>query len=115
MQKILTWHPLGKPGFYLPEKDYDVVRNFILSALGSTQMSLVELIALGERQLAGQIKDKIGWHILVVKLDLEARGIVVSFLKPLPFRSQCLKLNRRIARQILLNGAGSIANQQSVK
>ena len=51
---------MGKPGFYLPEKDYDVVRNFILSALGSTQMSLVELIALGERQLAGQIKDKIG-------------------------------------------------------
>jgi hypothetical protein len=40
MRKILTWHPLGRTGAYISKKDYDVTRDFILSAL-SDEMTLL--------------------------------------------------------------------------
>ena len=84
MRKILTWHPLGKPGAYISKKDYELVSTFILSTLHAEEMTLLELIQLGENKLAPYIEENIAWHILVVKLDLEARGILVSFLKLSP-------------------------------
>ena len=98
MKKYLTWHPLGKPGAFISKKDYDVVRDFILSTLVAEEMTLIELIALGERQLAGQIEENIAWHILVVKLELEARGIILSFMKIAPHKSQFLKVRRKSMR-----------------
>ena len=100
MRKYLTWHPQGKAGCYISKKDYDTVRDFILSTLTSGEMKLVELIALGEQQLDGQVEENIAWHILVVKLDLEARGIIVSFSKFAPFKSQFMKLSRIATKQI---------------
>jgi hypothetical protein len=98
MKKYLTWHPLGKPGAFISKKDYDVVRDFILSTLMSEEMTLMDLIALGERNLAGQIEENIAWHILVVKLDLEARGVIFSFLKLAPYKSQFIKLKRKASK-----------------
>ena len=98
--KYLTWHPQGKTGCYISKKDYDTVRDFILSTLSSGEIKLAELIALGEQQLDGHIDENIAWHILVVKLDLEARGIIVSFSKFAPFKSQFMKLSRIATKQI---------------
>ena len=98
MQKYLTWHPLGKPGVFISKKNYDLVRDFILSILIAEEMTLTELIAMGNRRLAGQIAENIAWHIFVVKLDLEARGVIRSFQRIAPYKSQFLKLNRRATK-----------------
>jgi len=114
MRKILTWHPLGRTGAYISKKDYDVTRDFILSAL-SDEMTLLDLIELGERVLARIIEDNIAWNILVVKLDLEARGIIVSFLKLAPYKAQFLKLRRKGVRKFVVDNSMSITNQQRTK
>ena len=110
MRKILTWHPLGRTGAYISKKDYDVIRDFILSAL-SEEMTLLDLIELGERVLAPQIEDNIAWYILVVKLDLEARGIIVSFLKLAPHRVQFLKLRRKGVKKFVVQNGGPFVTQ----
>jgi len=114
MRKILTWHPLGRSGAYISKKDYDVTREFILSAL-CDEMTLLDLIELGERVLAPLIEDNIAWHILVVKLDLEARGIIVSFLKLAPHKAQFLKMRRKGMKKFILDNSASINNQQRTK
>lgn len=100
MNGYLTWHPLGKPGAFISKKNYHVVREFILSSLISEEMTLLELIALGERTLALQVKQNIAWHIFVVKLDLEARGVIRSFQKIAPHRSQCFKVKRKATKEL---------------
>ena len=104
MRKILTWHPLGRAGAYISKKNYDLTKEFILSAL-SDEITMLDLIELGERVLAPIIEDNIAWNILVVKLDLEARGIIVSFLKIAPHKAQYLKLRRKGIKNVLQNGA----------
>ena len=90
---------MGKPGCYVAKKHYEIVRDFIVSTLASGEMTMVDMIAQGERYLAGKIDQHIAWHILVVKLDLEARGIIVSFSKFAPYKSQFMKL-RRVTNQV---------------
>jgi hypothetical protein len=114
MRKILTWHPLGRSGAYISKKDYDVTREFILSAL-CEEMTLLDLIELGERLLAPMIEDNIAWHILVVKLDLEARGIIVSFQKFAPHRVQFLRLRRKGVKKFIEHNIASTINQQTSK
>ena len=101
MRKILTWHPLGKLGVYVLKKDYEITSDFILSTLDEEEMTLLELIERGERVLAHQVEENIAWHILVVKLDLEARGVIVSFLKLVPYKSQFLRLKKEGVKQYI--------------
>ena len=103
MRKFLTWHPQGKTGCYISIKHYNIIRDFIVASLSSGEMKLTDLIALAEHQLDGRIDENIAWHILVVKLDLEARGIVVSFSKLAPFKSQFMKLSRMATKQVMQN------------
>ena len=113
MKKYLTWHPLGRPGAFISKKDYDVVRDFILSTLIAEEMTLLDLIALGEQKLSGQIGENIAWHILVVKLDLEARGVILSFLKLAPYKSQYIKIRRKASKGIQLYPNSNGAEQHS--
>ena len=113
MRKILTWHPLGRAGAYISKKDYDVTKEFILSAL-SDEMTMLDLIELGERVLASIIEDNIAWNILVVKLDLEARGVIVSFLKIAPHKAQYLKLRRKAIKKFVPQN-GAAVNQRLSK
>jgi hypothetical protein len=101
MQKILTWHPLGKVGVYVPKKDFEVISDFVLSTLEVEDITLLELIERGERALAHLVEENIAWHILVVKLDLEARGIIVSFFKLAPYKSRFLRLKKKGAKQFI--------------
>lgn len=112
MKKYLTWHPLGKPGAFIAKKDYDVVREFILSTLIAEEMTLMDLIALGEEKLDGQIGENIAWHILVVKLDLEARGVIFSFLKLAPYKSRFIKV-RRSATKVVGTNQNTTGDQPS--
>lgn len=97
--KILTWHPAGKRGVYIAKKDYDLIRDFILTVLETMEITLKDLIELGDIQLANRIDKDISWNILVVKLDLEARGLIASVLKPVPHKSQFLKLRPRALKK----------------
>jgi len=91
-KKILTWHPAGKKGAYIAKREYDVISDFILSVLKTQEITLKDLIELGDVQLVHKIEKDISWYILVVKLDLEARGLIGTVLKPVPYRAQFLKL-----------------------
>jgi hypothetical protein len=97
--KILTWHPEGKKGVYVAKKDYDLIVDFILSTLKANEITINDLIELGEVYLSDKIDKDISWHILVVKLDLEARGLIKTVLKSVPYRSQYLKLCPRALKK----------------
>ncbi|HMG93347.1 MAG TPA: hypothetical protein VK589_24990 [Chryseolinea sp.] len=114
MRKMLTWHPLGRTGAYISKKNYDIVKDFILSAL-TDEMTMLDLIELGERVLASMIEDNIAWYILVVKLDLEARGIIVSFLKLAPHKAQFLKLRKKGIKKFVGGNHTSMTTQQRAK
>jgi len=113
MKKYLTWHPLGKPGAFISKKDYEIVRDFILSTLISAEMTLMDLIALGEQKLAGQIEENVAWHILVVKLDLEARGVIFSFLKLAPYKSQFIKVRKKATKGLNVFQNADVNDHQS--
>lgn len=91
--KILTWHPAGKKGVYIAKKDYDLLCEFILTVLRAQEITLKDLIEMGDSQLALKIDRDISWQILVVKLDLEARGLITTVLKLAPYKLQFLKLS----------------------
>ena len=97
--KILTWHPTGKKGVYIAKQDYDLLREFILSVLRTQEITLKELIEMGESQLPLRIEKDLSWHILVVKLDLEARGLITTVLKMVPHKLQFLKLRTRALKK----------------
>lgn len=100
-EKILTWHPAGKAGVYIPRRDYQLITDFICSVLASQEISITELVTLGSSQLQDKLTGEISWSILVVKLDLEARGLITSVSKPVPYRSQFLKLRPRAVKKFM--------------
>lgn len=98
-QKILTWHPAGRPGAYISKGDYDVVTDFIISALSAQEISISDLMTLGGEELKEKIAGDVSWSILIVKLDLEARGVITRITRLSPFRSQFLKLRPKAVKK----------------
>lgn len=98
--KILTWHPAGKKGTYLSRSDYETLREFICSAVKQREISISELIDLGQEVLADKIEHNISWAIWVVKLDLEARGFITLKSRTIPYPSQFLKLKPGALKKI---------------
>jgi hypothetical protein len=98
-QKILTWHPAGRPGAYITKRDYNAVTDFILSALADQEISIADLMTFGSVELKGKVTGDISWSILIVKLDLEARGIITCISRLSPYRSQFLKLRPKAVKK----------------
>ncbi len=76
-ERIQTLHPAGKNGVNIDKGKYDMVRQAIEETLqeqpGITFSGLTD--AVGER--IGDVFDgSVGWYVVSVKLDLEARGVV---------------------------------------
>lgn len=84
-ERILTLHPEGKNGVNIPVKKYEQMKAAILKSLpkGKT-ISLKDLQLDVIRQLEGQFQGSIVWHLISVKHDLEAKGIIerVEKMKP---------------------------------
>lgn len=99
--KILTWHPSGRAGFYIANKDYKLLCDFILVALKNREVTIQELIEMGEVHLAHQVEKDISWYILVVKLDLEARGLITSVTRMAPYKRQFLRLRPHNLKEIV--------------
>lgn len=89
--KILTWHPSGRSGVYIARKDYERISSFILSVLKSNELTMKDLLDRAEMQMAHEVNCT-PWNLLIVKLDLEARGLIRPTSKFSPGKSPFLKL-----------------------
>ena len=76
--RILTQHPEKKKGVKIQRDKYEQVRDAIQASLREEGAQTFQ--ALGEainQKLAGNFDGSIGWYFTTVKLDLEARGVIV--------------------------------------
>jgi hypothetical protein len=75
-EKILTKHPLGKNGVNISKQSYDTVKEAIVSALKTKELTHTELVAELHKKLTGKFAGNISWYGETVKLDLEARKVI---------------------------------------
>ena len=77
-ERIRTLNPLGKRGTYIERDTYETVKSAILKILtdhGPTRfMALTEAV---NEELGERYRGSLGWYFTTVKLDLEARGLIV--------------------------------------
>lgn len=86
-EKIQTLHPAGKQGVNISREKYDTIREAILSVLTEhTEIPFQELPQAVERHLTDDFDGSISWYVTTVKLDLEARGLIVRVPKASPQR-----------------------------
>lgn len=77
MPKILTLHPEGKNGVNIDLEKYEKVKHAILEFLGKfPDVTFSELNKGCTEMLQNQFEGVIGWYVISVQKDLEARGIV---------------------------------------
>lgn len=76
-EKIMTLHPQGKKGVNILKRRYDVIRNFIMETLSDhSEIAYQELDKLAVQKLKDSFDGKVGWYVVSVKLDLEARNLI---------------------------------------
>jgi hypothetical protein len=86
-EKIQTLHPAGKQGVNISKEKYDTIREAILAVLAThEEMFFQELPQAVERHLTDDFDGSIPWYVTTVKLDLEARGLIVRVPKASPQR-----------------------------
>ena len=73
---VFTKHPLGKRNKPVPRRDYDTFKAAILAALHRAELTHTELLKELTKSLRGKFSCNVGWHLMVVKLDLEARKLI---------------------------------------
>jgi hypothetical protein len=85
-QKIETRHPdPSKSGVNISKEKYDQVHDAIVQSLREEgQMTFSELGQSVNAMLEGKFDGAIGWYYTTVKLDLEARGILIRIGKSSP-------------------------------
>ena len=74
--KVLTRHPLGKRNQPVDKRDYETFKAAIISALRRDELTHTELPNELTKSLKGKFSGNVGWHVMVVKLDLEARKLI---------------------------------------
>jgi predicted transglutaminase-like protease len=85
--KILTKHPLGKSGKNINKQTYETFKKAIRSALRNKELTHTELFEQLNKTLKGKFSGNISWYAETVKLDLEARKIIVrTSSKPQKYR-----------------------------
>jgi len=81
--KIRLWRLKDGLGPMIPRKNYEHVASRIIYEVKSSrkgQIDLSHLIDLLQYPDASGMEGDIGWYILQVKQDLEARGIIKTFV-----------------------------------
>jgi len=85
--KVLTLHPDGKQGVNISKEKYETIREAMLSILAEQEEILFKnLPAAVDRKLEGNFDGSISWYVTSVKLDLEARGLIIRVPKSGPQR-----------------------------
>lgn len=84
-KRIMTLHPQGKKGVNILKRRYDLIKDFIVKTLTDQgQMTYQALNKLAVQKLKDTFDGKVGWYVVSVKLDLEARGIIERVPKTSP-------------------------------
>lgn len=93
--KILTKHPFGKTGRNITRKNYETLKEAILSALKNKELTHTELFDSLHKKLKDKFSGNISWYGETVKLDLEARKIIErTASKPQKYRLKSNKLKK---------------------
>ena len=95
-EKIQTFLPDGTKGEYIIKSKYERWSAFILSALDTDDnFTLNDVLEKARSNSAAVLHNEIGWNILQVKRDLEARGFIKSVEDPDLKHKFYLKLTRQ--------------------
>lgn len=85
-EKIMTLHPQGKNGVNISKKKYDIICDYILKKIHKhTEITFQDLFEQGQEEIKN-FDGKVGWYIVSVKLDLEARKIIERIPKTSPHK-----------------------------
>jgi hypothetical protein len=77
-ERMMTQHPEKKQGVNIRRDKYEQVRTAIESALKEDDpQSFQALNEAVSQKLTGDFEGSIGWYFTTVKLDLEARGVII--------------------------------------
>ncbi len=86
-EKILTLHPAGKNGVNISKEKYDLIKEYICLQLKAVnEMTYQDLSAKAIVDLSSTFEGKVGWYVVSVKLDLEARNIIDRIPKTSPHK-----------------------------
>jgi len=58
------------------EENYELFKNSILAVLRQRAPTHTELVDGVRKHVARQFEGNVDWHVMTVKLDLEARGVL---------------------------------------
>ena len=76
--RIMLMHPAGKSGVNISGEKYWMMKGFIIDILSEEcELTFNGLRSLVETRLNGKFHGSISWYYTMVKLDLEARGMIV--------------------------------------
>lgn len=77
-KKIQTLHPeTGKKNKAIPATQYNIIKDTIVTVLKTSEPTYTELAAQVSTLLRTTFPGNIKWYIMVVKLDIEARKIIL--------------------------------------
>lgn len=86
-EKIMTLHPQGKKGVNIDKEKYDQIKDYVLDVIKNhSEITYQELDKLAVRDLQHNFDGKVGWYLVTVKLDLEARGMIQRIPKSSPHK-----------------------------
>lgn len=92
-EKFMTLNLDGKKGVNILKRRYVMMKDSIITILkDKEEVTLTELRELVEADLAKKFDGRIGWYLMAVKLDLEAREVIKKVPKKTP---QTLTLVKR--------------------
>lgn len=73
----MTLHPQGKKGVNILKRRYDIIKEFIIKTLKDrNEITYQELNKIAVSALKDSFDGKVGWYVVSVKLDLEARKLI---------------------------------------
>jgi hypothetical protein len=75
-EMVRTSHPLGKQNKPVRKAEYDLFTAAILAVLRERELTHTELLEAVTQHLDGSYDGNIGWHVMTVKLDLEAKHAI---------------------------------------
>lgn len=86
-ERIMTLHPQGKKGVNILKTKYDLIKEYIIKKTTEHgDIAYEDLSDSAVKELSPTFDGKVGWYIVSVKLDLEARGIIERIPKTSPHR-----------------------------
>jgi hypothetical protein len=84
--KILTLHPQGKKGVNIHKSKYETIKTFLITIEAQHEITYEALNKKAIEELSKTFDGKVGWYVVTLKLDLEARGIIERIPKTSPHK-----------------------------